>query len=117
MKCEFCEAENAPNANFCSNCGSPANLQVCPKCEAINESAAVTCVNCGQALEQGTTSDNDEDRTVPPAPAPTEDSDATQPAAEEAKIRASDILREWRGRHRSSWCGTDRGFRPYSASR
>jgi ribosomal protein L40E len=86
MKCEFCEAENEPNANFCSNCGSPANLQVCPKCEAINESAAVTCVNCGQALEQVTTSDNDEDRTVPPAPAPTEDSDATQPAAEEAKI-------------------------------
>jgi hypothetical protein len=85
MKCAFCEVENEPNANFCSNCGTPANLRVCPECEAINESAAIICVNCGQALGPVTTSVGDDEATMPPTAPPTKDSDATQPPAEEAK--------------------------------
>ncbi len=42
--------ENGPQANFCSNCGSPLNLLVCSHCERINERGTATCMYCESAL-------------------------------------------------------------------
>ena len=50
MKCAFCQTDNAPKANFCTNCGSPLDLQVCPKCETISDKTAATCMKCGYVL-------------------------------------------------------------------
>ena len=50
MKCPFCAVESAPQANFCSNCGSPLYLKVCPKCETVNEKTATECMKCGEPL-------------------------------------------------------------------
>ena len=50
MKCAFCQADNGPKANFCSNCGSPVDLQVCPKCETVTDKTAATCMKCGYVL-------------------------------------------------------------------
>jgi Double zinc ribbon len=50
MKCPFCAAESGPQANFCSDCGSPLYLKVCPKCETVNEKTATACMKCGGPL-------------------------------------------------------------------
>jgi hypothetical protein len=50
MSCAFCHAENGPTAKFCSDCGSPLGLQLCPQCETVSEKAAAVCANCGYAL-------------------------------------------------------------------
>ena len=50
MNCAFCQAENDPTANFCSDCGSPLGLQICPTCETVCEKAAAACTKCGCAL-------------------------------------------------------------------
>ena len=102
MKCAFCEAENRPNANFCSNCGSPLTLQVCPKCEAVNEKTAATCINCGQALAKDPTLDSGDNDTVVVAAASTDDTAAVEtPApAEDAKALLQDIEEEVKRRRR-----------------
>src|ERR1700674_406015 len=50
MKCPFCAAESAAQANFCSDCGSPLHLKVCPECESVNEKTAQACMKCGEPL-------------------------------------------------------------------
>jgi hypothetical protein len=50
MNCAFCQAENGPAANFCSDCGSPLGLQFCPECDTVSEKAAAVCTKCGCAL-------------------------------------------------------------------
>jgi ribosomal protein L40E len=46
MNCVFCAAESAPQAKFCSECGSPLSLKICPTCTAVNEKTASTCLKC-----------------------------------------------------------------------
>ena len=53
--CASCGAQNAPNAKFCSNCGSkpapaPAASGFCPNCGAQNAPGAKFCGGCGAKL-------------------------------------------------------------------
>lgn len=52
LNCMQCGTVNAPNANFCSNCGKPIHesSMVCMRCGAQNESASKFCSNCGNSL-------------------------------------------------------------------
>jgi class 3 adenylate cyclase/predicted ATPase len=52
MKCRSCNAENADDARFCSQCGTSF---ACPSCGASNELSAKLCARCGAvlAVEQG----------------------------------------------------------------
>jgi hypothetical protein len=50
MNCLFCAAKSAPQAKFCSECGSPFSLQICPMCAYVNEKTAATCLKCGHAF-------------------------------------------------------------------
>jgi class 3 adenylate cyclase/tetratricopeptide (TPR) repeat protein len=47
MKCRSCNAENAENARFCSQCGVSF---ACPNCGALNELGANVCARCGAVL-------------------------------------------------------------------
>jgi hypothetical protein len=50
MNCLFCAAHSAPQAKFCSECGSPLSLQICPTCAAVNEKTESTCLQCGHVF-------------------------------------------------------------------
>ena len=50
MNCLFCAAKSAPQAKFCSECGSPLSLQICPTCAAVNEKTDSTCLKCGYSF-------------------------------------------------------------------
>src|SRR4249919_3504014 len=63
MNCLFCAAKSAPQAKFCSECGSPLSLQICPTCAAVNEKTESTCLTCGHIFARPY--EPDEDITVP----------------------------------------------------
>jgi hypothetical protein len=48
--CPFCEAENAMDAQICSQCGR-ALRRTCPRCQTVNLITADKCVSCGQPLD------------------------------------------------------------------
>lgn len=49
--CQICGHLNPDDANFCSNCGTPAPAKVeCDACGGINDSMANFCMNCGRAF-------------------------------------------------------------------
>src|SRR5882724_260412 len=50
MNCLFCAANSAPQAKFCSECGSPLYLQICPTCAAVNKKTASRCLTCGHTF-------------------------------------------------------------------
>ena len=64
MKCEACDADNAPAARFCLNCGAGL-LARCSHCAADLPSAARFCPACGQPIE--TASPRGRDQTAGPA--------------------------------------------------
>jgi hypothetical protein len=78
MNCLFCAAKSAPQAKFCSECGSPLYLQICPTCAAVNEKTASRCVTCGHAFAL------QPDRAVAAAVAQTASSLATSLASDAA---------------------------------
>lgn len=50
--CPKCQAQNPPNAKFCSGCGGPVQVQAagtikCPKCQADVPAGAKFCMQCG----------------------------------------------------------------------
>ena len=47
MKCQICSAENAENARFCNQCGTPF---ACPSCGALKEPGVDFCSQCGTVL-------------------------------------------------------------------
>jgi class 3 adenylate cyclase len=47
--CASCQAENVPDARFCSRCGAPLR-HVCPSCGLEQDAAAAFCSACGTAL-------------------------------------------------------------------
>lgn len=47
--CPACEQVNAPEAKFCSACGSPLVMR-CPACRGINVRTRLACHRCGAAL-------------------------------------------------------------------
>ena len=54
MICPRCQADNAPNAAFCDECG--ARLETaCSNCGEANRRSAKFCRNCGQPTNQPTT--------------------------------------------------------------
>lgn len=52
--CKQCSHQNAPDARFCSGCGSalqaPATKKVCPKCRTENDEQARFCNQCGTSI-------------------------------------------------------------------
>jgi len=47
--CASCQAENVPDARFCSRCGAPLR-RVCPSCGLEQDAAAAFCSACGTAF-------------------------------------------------------------------
>jgi class 3 adenylate cyclase/tetratricopeptide (TPR) repeat protein len=70
VNCPSCGSANAPEAKFCSECGSPL-ARVCPSCGSTNAAGAKFCSECGSSLADGA-------GAPPPVPAPTE----SEPTAE-----------------------------------
>lgn len=52
MQCPTCGHQNAPDAKFCSECGTKLSV-VCPVCSAQAEPGARFCSNCGSPLTAG----------------------------------------------------------------
>ena len=50
LQCPECGAAAAPDARFCSSCGTTL-LRDCPACGAPNKLGARECTSCGQRLE------------------------------------------------------------------
>jgi len=54
IACPRCHHENAPDARFCSGCGSTlqtaAAKKVCPKCRTENDEQARFCNHCGTSI-------------------------------------------------------------------
>jgi class 3 adenylate cyclase/tetratricopeptide (TPR) repeat protein len=50
MRCSVCGHDNAEDARFCAQCGTPL-ARTCPVCEHEVEPDARFCSNCGTALE------------------------------------------------------------------
>lgn len=63
VQCSFCQHENTPGARFCTECGSPLHLKVCPneQCGKVSDVNAIRCEHCGTPfpkialVEPGTT--------------------------------------------------------------
>jgi class 3 adenylate cyclase len=49
MSCSECGIENAADARFCNQCGTPLS-RPCPKCTRLNASDAKFCSECGESL-------------------------------------------------------------------
>jgi class 3 adenylate cyclase/tetratricopeptide (TPR) repeat protein len=50
--CASCQADNAPDARFCSRCGASLR-RLCASCGAEQDASAAFCSSCGAALEAG----------------------------------------------------------------
>lgn len=52
IQCSFCNRENAPDARYCSECGSPLHLRICPNahCGKVSAAEAKQCPHCGTYL-------------------------------------------------------------------
>jgi Double zinc ribbon len=49
MKCPRCEAQNAPGARFCEDCGARLEM-ACPSCGAPVTTGKKSCRSCGTPL-------------------------------------------------------------------
>src|ERR1700745_2417431 len=49
MRCARCQADHAPGAKFCPQCGAGLP-RPCPACGHANDAAAKFCIECGSAL-------------------------------------------------------------------
>lgn len=65
MRCSQCQHENASDANFCDECGSPL-ARPCPDCGAENRPGARFCKQCGTSLTEPTPSFSPTQEVSPP---------------------------------------------------
>jgi ribosomal protein L40E len=74
--CLECDRANAPDAKFCSDCGSPLQVKLCKHCHKANDYAAHFCQGCGRSLpvpdpaRAGTATGSDSTATAPAAGSP-----------------------------------------------
>jgi len=52
--CRICAHENAADAKYCSECGEPLRLVLCPRCGAVNEATKNLCWQCHHQLSRST---------------------------------------------------------------